>query len=208
MKDLHYAFVLRRVATILAIVILTLSLTTAFTGVLLAFYYEPTAGGAYNSLKVIATEIPNGWLIQRIHNIAGNGVIGVSLVQIVVMFLGERFNRNWLTAWISGILFTLCAIALGWTAMLLDWTQIGYWRFKVELGTIETIPVIGSQLRDIITGGGAINTLTVQHLYTLHSYMLSIGAVILAIIHLGGLLLQEKEEKRIYREANAVSPPN
>ena len=54
MKDLHYAFVLRRLATILAIVILTLSLTTAFTGVLLAFYYEPTAGGAYNSLKAIA----------------------------------------------------------------------------------------------------------------------------------------------------------
>ncbi len=208
MKDLHYAFVLRRLATILAIVILTLSLTTAFTGVLLAFYYEPTAGGAYNSLKAIASEIPNGWLIQRIHNIAGNGVIGVSLIEIVVMFLGEKFNRNWLTAWISGILFTLSAIALGWTAMLLDWTQLGYWRFKIELGTIETIPVIGSSLRDIITGGGAVNTMTVQHLYTLHSYVLSIGAVILAIVHLGGVLLQEREDKQSQIEVNAVSPPN
>lgn len=202
MKDLHYPFLLRRLATILAIVILTLSLTTAFTGVLLAFYYEPTAGGAYNSLKVIATEIPNGWLIQRIHNIAGNGVIGVALIQIIVMFLGERFNRSWLTAWISGILFTLSAIALGWTAMLLDWTQLGYWRFKIELGTIETIPVIGSLLRDIITGGGAVNTMTVQHLYTLHSYVLSIGAVTLAIMHLCGLLLQEKEDKQSYLESS------
>jgi len=208
MKDVHYAFLLRRLATILAIVILTLSLTTAFTGVLLAFYYEPTAGGAYNSLQMIATIIPNGWLIQRIHNIAGNGVIGVSLIEIVVMFLGERFNRNWLTAWISGILFTLTAIALSWTAMLLSWTQLGYWRFKIELGTIEAIPIIGSQLRDIITGGGAVNTLTVQHLYTLHSYVLSIGAVILAIIHLGGLLLQEREEKQILIESDAVFPPN
>jgi cytochrome b6 len=78
--------------------------------------------------------------------------------------------------------------------MLLDWTQLGYWRFKIELGTIETIPVIGSLLRNIITGGGAVNTMTVQHLYTLHSYVLSIGAVILAIIHLGGILLQEREE--------------
>ena len=192
----------------MAIVILTLSLTTAFTGVLLAFYYEPTAGGAYNSLKAIASEIPNGWLIQRIHNIAGNGVIGVSLIEIVVMFLGEKFNRNWLIAWISGILFTLSAIALGWTAMLLDWTQLGYWRFKIELGTIESIPVIGSFLRDIITGGGAVNTMTVQHLYTLHSYVLSIGAVVLAIIHLGSLLLQEQEDKQSQIELNTVSPPN
>lgn len=118
------------------------------------------------------------------------------MVEIVVMFLGERFRRSWLTAWISGILLTLCAIALSWTAMLLNWTQIGYWRFTIELGSIEAIPAIGSQLRNIITGGGAINTLTVQHLYTLHSYVLSAGALILAIIHLCGLLLQEREEKQ------------
>lgn len=196
MKDGYYAFLLRRLATILAIVILTLSFLAASTGILLAFYYEPTAGGAYNSLKAIATQIPNGWLIQRLHNISGNGIIVVSLIEIVVMFLGERFRRSWLTAWISGILLTLTAIALSWTAMVLDWSQIGYWRFTIELGSIETIPLIGSQLREIITAGGAINTLTVQHLYTLHSYILSAGAVILAIIHLGGLLLQEAEEAK------------
>lgn len=188
MKDGYYAFVLRRLATILAVVILTLSFSAAFTGILLAFYYEPTAGGAYNSLKAIATQIPNGWLIQRLHNISGNGIIVVSLIEIVVMFLGERFRRSWLTAWI------LTVIALSWTAMVLDWSQIGYWRFTIELGSIETIPLIGSQLREIITGGSAINTLTIQHLYTLHSYILSGKAVILAIIHLGGLLLQEREE--------------
>jgi len=49
--------------------------------------------------------------------------------------------------------------------MLLDWTQLGYWRFNIELGTVEAIPLIGSQLRAILTGGGAINTLTVAHLH-------------------------------------------
>jgi len=202
MKDVDYSFLLRRLATILAIVILTLSLTSALTGILLAFYYEPTAGGAYNSLKVIATEVSNGWLIQRLHKIAGNGVIAVSLVEIVVMFLGERFRSSWLTAWISGILLTLTAIALGWTAMLLDWTQLSYWRFRIELGTIEAIPAIGLQLRDIITGGGAVNTLTVQRLYAIHSYILSIGALILAIVHLASLLVQEREDKQIEMAAD------
>lgn len=196
MKKVSYSFVLQRLATVLAVATLSLCLTAAITGILLSFYYEPTAGGAYNSLRVIKSEISNGWLIQRIHEIAGNGLIGVSLVEIVVMFLGEKFRLSWLTAWISGILLTLTAIALGWTAMLLDWTQLGYWRFTIELGTIEAIPVMGSLLRDIITGGGAINTVTVAHLYTLHSYILSIGALVLAVIHLGGLLLQEKEEKQ------------
>jgi cytochrome b6 len=30
-------------------------------------------------------------------------------------------------------------------------------------------------------------------MYALHSYVLSLGAVALAIVHLGGLLLQERE---------------
>lgn len=201
MRNVSYAFVLRRLATILSAVVLSLCLTAAATGILLSFYYEPTAGGAYNSLQTIKAEIPNGWLIQRIHEIAGNWLIGVSLVEIVVMFLGEKFRRSWLTAWISGILLTLVAIALSWTAMLLDWTQIGYWRFTIELGTIEAIPVIGSLLREIITGGGAINTTTVMRLYSLHSYVLSMGAMLLAIIHLGGLILQEKEEKQSLLES-------
>jgi cytochrome b6 len=203
MKNVPYSFVLQRLATVLAVVILSLSLTAAFTGVLLSFYYEPTAGGAYNSLRLIKSEIPNGWLIQRIHEIAGNGLIAASLVEIVVMFLGEKFRPSWLTAWFSGILLTLTAIALSWTAMLLDWTQIGYWRFTMELGTLEAIPLIGPLLGAILTGGGAINTVTVAHLYTLHSYILSIGALILAIIHLGGLLLQEKEEKHTLIESEA-----
>lgn len=196
MRNISYSFILRRLATILSVAIISLSLIAAITGILLSFYYEPTAGGAYNSLQSIKSEIPNGWLVQRLHEIAGNGLIGVSLIQIVVMFLGEKFRPSWLTAWISGILLTLTAIALSWSAMLLDWTQLGYWRFNIELGTIEAIPVIGSLLREFLTGGGAVNTMTVMRLYTLHSYVLAMGAIVLAIIHLIGLLRQEQEEKQ------------
>lgn len=200
MRNISYSFILRRLATILSVAIISLSLIAAITGILLSFYYEPTAGGAYNSLQSIKSEIPNGWLVQRLHEIAGNGLIGVSLIQIVVMFLGEKFRSSWLTAWISGILLTLTAIALSWSAMLLDWTQLGYWRFNIELGTIEAIPVVGSLLREFLTGGGAVNTMTVMRLYTLHSYVLAMGAIVLAIIHLIGLLRQEQEEKQASNE--------
>jgi cytochrome b6 len=84
--------------------------------------------------------------------------------------------------------------------MILNWSQEGFWRLQIELGTIEAIPLIGSQLRDILTGGGAVSTVTVEHLYTIHSYILSVGAIVLAVIHLGGLLLQEWEAKHLQRD--------
>jgi len=193
MKTISSEFILRRLATALSVAIITLTVMAAISGVLLSFYYEPIAGGAYESLKDITTQVSNGWLIQKVHDLTGNWLIGIALIQIVVMFLGRQFRSSWLTAWISGILLTLSAIGLGWTAMILDWDQIGYWRLSIELGTIEAIPFIGNQLRDIITGGGAITSVTVEHLYTIHSYIISVGALILAVIHLWSLLRQEKE---------------
>lgn len=190
--------ILRRLATILSVAILTLCLINVTTGVLLSFYYEPTAGGAYRSLQMIDTQVSYGWLFHTAHDIAGNAVIAIALIQIVVMFLGRQFRRSWLTAWISGIFFTLSAIGLDWTEMILGWDQEGYWRFNIELGTIEAIPFIGSQLRDILTGGGAISTITVEHLYAIHNYIIAIAAIIFAFVHLAALLWQERE---MYLEA-------
>lgn len=192
--------VLRRITTILSVVIITLTLIAATTGILLSFYYEAAAGRAYQSLRMIDTEVPYGWLFHKAHQIAGNGVVAIALIQIVVMFVSRQFRKSWLTAWISGILFTLSAIGLGWTAMILSWDQEGFWRFSIELGTIEAIPFIGSVLRDILTGGGAISTVTIQHLYTIHSYIVSVAALVLAVVHLLSVLWQEKQIKKMYAE--------
>ncbi len=188
-------FLLRRTATILSVVILTLAIIAAISGLLIGFYYEPAAGNAYKSLQTISNTVPNGWLILGIHDWAGNGIIAVALIQIIVMFLGRQFRRSWLTAWISGILLTLSAIGLGWTAMILGWNQLGYWRLKVELGTIASIPLVGETISNILTGGNGINTTTIVHFDTIHSYLLSIIAIALSVVHLVALIIQEREQK-------------
>ncbi len=200
MNSIKYSFLWRRTATILSVVILTLAIIAAISGILIGFYYEPAAGNAYKSLQAISTNIPNGWLILGLHNWAGNGIIAVALVQIIVMFLGRQFRRSWLTAWLSGIFLTLSTIGLGWTAMILGWNQLGYWRLKIELGTISAIPFFGQTIRDILTGGGGINTTTVVHFDTIHSYVLSAIALALSVIHLVALMLQEQEQKGLLRQ--------
>jgi cytochrome b6 len=184
---------LQRLATALAVAMLSLVLTAAISGLLLAFYYEPSAAEAYDSLKRVTTEINFGWLILTVHHLAGNGFLILALLQIIVMFFGEQFRPGWIVAWVSGILLTLNAVGLGWTSMILDWSQEGFWRFRIELGTIEAIPLVGSTLRNILAGGDAISSQTVVHLYTLHSYVLSIVAIGLSILHLVGLSVQQRE---------------
>jgi cytochrome b6 len=207
MRIIDYRFALQRISTVLAVSLLGLTLIAAVTGALLAYYYEPTAGGAHESLKLLSTAVVNGALVRSIHDTAGNLVIGLALIQLVVMFLGRQFRLSWLAAWTSGILFTLAAIGLGWTAMILDWDQIGYWRFKVELGNLRAIPLIGTQLTEILTGGIGINSITVQHLYALHSYLLAIAGVALAIVHLTALISQDQRQRHFHGESNMMVEP-
>lgn len=188
-------FKLQRIATLLAVITLTLVLMAGVTGILLAFYYEPTAGGAYESLRFITELVPAGGLVHGLHSVAGNGLVLLAILQILVMFFGRRTHASWFVAWVSGFALTVSAVALGWTAMILNWNQLGFWRLKVELGTLQTLPVVGSLIRSFLTGGGGIGSFTVQHMYTLHSYVLSTVALILAVVHLGSLLYQERQSK-------------
>ena len=197
--------ILKRLATLLATSILVMAAIAAVTGILLAFYYEPTAGGAYESLQRIDRSIPYGASIRSIHDIAGNGLIMTALFQLVILFLGRQFRNSWLIAWISGIFLTLSAIALSWTAIILDWSQLGFWRMRIELETIAAIPAIGSTLRDILTGGGGINSTTVLHLYAIHGYFLAAVALVLSVIHLGGLIWQEMQLKDAIAELSEES---
>jgi hypothetical protein len=195
MRLVQYRYILQRTATLLAVAELTLCAIAAFTGILLAFYYQPTALGAYKSLSMIVNEVTNGSLILSLHNLAGHSLIVLALIQIVVMFLGRQFLLSWLTAWISSICLALTAIGLSWTAIILNWEQTSFWRFKIELGIVASIPLVGSNLRDLLSGGDGINSITLQHMYALHSYILVIVAIFFSITHLTALICQEQNWK-------------
>ncbi len=205
MKNIHPLFIFRRTSTVIAVSILTLTLVSTLTGLLIAINYQPVAGDAYQSLQQISKQVEFGWLVQGLHKYAGNFVIVLGLIQLVVMFLGREFRSSWLIGWISGIFLILAAIGLDWTAMVLGWTQEGFWRLKIELGTIEAVPFIGSTLREIVTGGGGVNTSTLLRLYTLHSYVLSFGAIGLAIAHLAGILFQDRQEQQAQKNNKSVN---
>jgi cytochrome b6 len=206
MDTLRYKSLLPKLATILAISMLTLSLVAAITGVSLAFYYTPDTNAANSSIEYINDRVANGWLVISLHNIAGNGLIAVSLVQIIVMFLGRRMLGGWIVGWISGIFLTLTAIGLGWTAMDLDWSQLGYWRFKIELSIIESIPAIGRSLRQFLLGGDAIGTITLEHLFTIHSYLLSAVALVLSIVHLVGTFVNSRSPEELPSDPTPTDP--
>src|SRR5437879_12445126 len=57
------------------------------TGVMLLFYYEPSADLAHKSIERIMTQVPFGWLIRSIHSWSANVLMAVVFIHMFSAFL-------------------------------------------------------------------------------------------------------------------------
>ena len=48
-----------------------------FTGMLLLMYYKPDPAGAWDSVTFVKSNVPMGWLVQRIHAVGANLMIAL-----------------------------------------------------------------------------------------------------------------------------------
>lgn len=177
----------RQLATFNASILASLCAIAAISGLLIAMHYEPTAERAYASLRAIARSVAGGSWMLALHDVTGNGLILTSLLQLILMFLCRQANRLWTWVWFGTIGLALVAIALSWSATVLDWTQESYWRFAIALQAVEAIPAVGATLKSLLVGGSAVSTTTLTRMYALHGYALTALGLGAAIAHLTGV---------------------
>ena len=173
--------------------VLTCFLIQVATGFAMTFYYRPSVVDAFASVEYIMTSVNFGWLIRSIHRWSASMMVLMLVLHVFRVYLTGGFKKPRELTWVTGVTLSVVTVSFGVTGYSLPWDQVGFWRFNIELGTIEAIPFIGQQLREILTGGSGVSTLTVQRLYTIHSYVLSTAAIVLSVVHLVSVLWVEKQ---------------
>jgi quinol-cytochrome oxidoreductase complex cytochrome b subunit len=53
------------------------------TGVLLLFAYEPTAGGAYESVTALRYQVPMGQFVRNVHRWGGNALVILAFLHLL-----------------------------------------------------------------------------------------------------------------------------
>ena len=82
------------------------------TGIMLAFYYQPTAEAAYKSVGYITSEVTFGWYFRSLHKWSGTLMIAaVILHQMRVYFTGAYRAPRELN-WIVGMGLLMCTLGL------------------------------------------------------------------------------------------------
>jgi cytochrome b6 len=154
------------------------------TGILLLFYYRPSAEEAYESIQFLMTEVEFGWLIRSIHAWAANLMILVLFVHLFsVLFLTAYRGPREMT-WMSGIALTGLALAFGFTGYLLPWNELAYFATKVGTEIPGALPLVGSFLRRLLRGGDEVTGATLTRFYGIHVAVLPALTVMLLGLHL------------------------
>lgn len=160
------------------------------TGILLAFYYEPSSKAAYESVRYISEEAAFGWYLRSVHKWGATLMIAaVILHQMRVYFTGAYRKPRELN-WLVGMCLLLCTLVTGFTGYSLVYEQLSFWGATVGANITDTVPVIGGFMKKLMLAGDGYNDRTLPRFFMLHAAVLPATIVLLLGIHITLLRLQ------------------
>jgi len=168
--------------------ILFLFLLQVATGVLLLFYYRPSAEHAYESVQFLMAEVTFGWLVRSIHAWGANLMVFMVFVHLFSVLLLKAYRKPRELTWITGVLLLCVALGLGFTGYLLPWNQLAFFATRVGTEIPGVLPVVGAFIREFLRGGEDISGATLTRFYALHISVLPGLAFLLIALH--ALLVQ------------------
>lgn len=147
-------------------------LVQVFTGMLLLMYYKPHPEAAWDSVTFIKSNVPMGWLVQRIHTVAANLMIVLVCMHMARVAYFKIFRAPRELHWVSGVVLALLTTMLAFTGYLLPWTQLSYWGAMVGTEIPGAVPIIGSDIVEWVRRGKNISGETLGFFFSLHIWIL------------------------------------
>ncbi|MBI4400695.1 MAG: cytochrome bc complex cytochrome b subunit [Nitrospirae bacterium] len=165
-------------------VLLFIFIMQAVTGVLLMFYYVPSADHAYESTQYILHEVDYGWFILSYHFWGSSAMVVVVVLHMSQVFLWGAYKKPRELIWLAGLGLFGLVMAFGFTGYLLPWDQRAYWATTVGVEIMDKIPILGDFLARFLKGGPTPGQMTLSRFFVIHVMILPAGLMALAGLHL------------------------
>jgi len=147
-------------------------LVQVFTGMLLLMYYKPDPNAAWDSVMFIKSNVPMGWLVQRIHTAGANLMIVLVFMHLLRVAYFKIFRKPRELHWVSGMMLAVLTTMLAFTGYLLPWTQLSYWGAKVGTEIPGAVPGVGNYLVEWVRRGKNVTGETLGFFFSLHIWIL------------------------------------
>ena len=120
-------------------------------------------------------------------------IAAVVLHQMRVYFTGA-YRRPRELNWIIGMSLLLVTLGLGFTGYSLVFEQLSYWGATVGGNIMDTVPIVGPALKQMLLAGEAYNEQTLPRFYILHAAIMPATLILLIGIHIAFIRLHGVKE--------------
>ena len=172
-------------------------LVTIVTGVVLMFYYRPTAAHAYLDMLNLQHEIPFGMFQRNMHRWAAHAMVIIVWFHMMRVFLTGSYKKPREFNWSIGVLLLVGTMLLSFTGYLLPWDQLAMWAVTVGTNMAAAAPFIGHEgpgagltgvtdandMRALLLGGRNVGDPAILRFYVLHCVFLPLGLCVLLVVH-------------------------
>ena len=160
------------------------------TGVLLMLYYRPSADEAFESIELLVTTVPFGWLVRSIHAWSANLMVFFAALHMISVYFLKSYRAPRELTWMSGVLLLFLILAFGFSGYLLPWNQLSFFATKVGTDIAGVVPVVGEWTLRFLRGGDRVTSATLSRFYGWHVAILPAITTMLLLLHL--VLVQTK----------------
>jgi quinol-cytochrome oxidoreductase complex cytochrome b subunit len=174
-----------------------LFLVLTFTGVLLMFYYTPTAPEAYYNVKDLQYVVPFGNLLRNMHRYAAHAMVFMVMVHMVRTFYTGSYKPPREFNWCVGVVLLMLTFLLSFSGYLLPWDQLAVWAVTVGADMARATPLLGHEgpfsdllgmkanndVRFALLGGTTVGQATLLRFYVLHCVFLPIALTVFTVVH-------------------------
>lgn len=154
------------------------------TGIMLLFYYRPSAESAFESVQFIMTEVRFGWLIRSMHSWSANLMVATAFLHLFSVFFMRAYRKPRELTWVSGVLMLFFAMGFGFSGYLLPWNELAFFATKVGTEIVAVIPFIGNALMEFLRGGEDVTGATLTRFFAIHVAILPFLFFLLLAFHL------------------------
>ncbi|MCR9135812.1 MAG: cytochrome b N-terminal domain-containing protein [Alphaproteobacteria bacterium] len=178
-RNINYAYTFGAILSVMLVV-------QILTGIVLAMHYVASTEGAFTSVENIMRDVNSGMLLRYMHS---NGASFFFIAVYIHMFRGMYYGsykapREIL--WILGVIIYLLMMATGFMGYVLPWGQMSFWGATVITGFFTAFPLIGEPIQELLLGGFAVDSPTLNRFFSLH-YLLPFMIAGVVILHVWAL---------------------
>lgn len=173
------------------------------TGILLAFYYQPTPSSAYESVAYITNEASYGWYLRSLHKWAATLMIASVILHQMRVYFTAAYRKPRELNWMIGMALLMCTLLTGFTGYSLVFEQLSYWGATVAANISDAVPIVGGFAKQMLLGGDTYNDRTLSRFYILHAAVLPTTIILLVAVHIAFIRMHGVTELRFEDEEDS-----